>query len=185
MPSSKDRLYVALYARGGASMMPGGEDRYHWALILGPKFEDDEARGKRFHAKESLSFEQGQRRTVWAFEEREIGMAPTAMILVRILVAKVKNRDRLISVVRGVPIRGGQPGWNCVEWVREALQMIQMDRKAIGTAVVDWPTVRDASLRYVMEKEADHRFDGQAAPGLYDTEKVPTWTLLEGSESIP
>ncbi|KAF4509389.1 hypothetical protein G6O67_003565 [Ophiocordyceps sinensis] len=104
MPSSKDRLYVALYARGGASMMPGGEDRYHWALILGPKFEDDEARGKRFHAKESLSFEQGQRRTV------------------------------------GVPIRGGQPGWNCVEWVREALQMIQMDRKAIGTAVVDWPT---------------------------------------------
>ena len=26
MPSNKDRLYVALYARAGAATMPGGED---------------------------------------------------------------------------------------------------------------------------------------------------------------
>ena len=27
MPSSKDRLYLALYARSGAPKMPGGEDK--------------------------------------------------------------------------------------------------------------------------------------------------------------
>jgi hypothetical protein len=26
MPSNKDRLYIALYARAGAAAMPGGED---------------------------------------------------------------------------------------------------------------------------------------------------------------
>lgn len=28
MPSNKDRLYVALYARGGSATMPDGEDKY-------------------------------------------------------------------------------------------------------------------------------------------------------------
>lgn len=27
-PSNKDRLYIALYARGGDSVMSGGEDKY-------------------------------------------------------------------------------------------------------------------------------------------------------------
>lgn len=156
---------------------------YHWGSILGPKFEDKDSRDKRFHAKESLSVEEGQGQSVWAFEERDIGMAPTAMILVRIHVAKVTNR--LVFILQKVPIRGGQPGWNWVEWVKEALQMLQSDNKAIGTALIDRPTVRDASLRYVREKEAAHRFDARAAPGQYDIAKVPTWTLLEGFESIP
>jgi len=78
MPSDKDRLYVALYAREGAARISGGEDklvdtrmhmlngnmihvtdgdsrRYYWAFIIGPKAEDAGSRGKRVHAKERPS----------------------------------------------------------------------------------------------------------------------------------
>ncbi|KAF4987522.1 hypothetical protein FDECE_15397 [Fusarium decemcellulare] len=185
MPSDKDRLYVALYARGGSATMPGGEDRYHWALLVGPKTEDQDSRGMRFHAKEGLALVNGQGQSVWSFEEREIGMAPTAMILVRVMVAKIKNRDRVLSILRGLPIRGGEAGWNCVAWVKEALEALQRDGKALGTSRVDWETVRDAAMQYAREKEAAHRFDGQAGSGQFDVRKVPTWDLLTGREAVP
>jgi hypothetical protein len=38
MPSNKDRLYVALYARGGAAKMPGGEDTYANKAIAALQF---------------------------------------------------------------------------------------------------------------------------------------------------
>ncbi|RDW79841.1 hypothetical protein BP6252_04479 [Coleophoma cylindrospora] len=56
MPSNKDRLYIALYTRGGSTKMPGKEETYHWALIVWPKIEMDKsgamAEGTRYHAKE-------------------------------------------------------------------------------------------------------------------------------------
>jgi hypothetical protein len=70
MPSGKDRLYIALYARSGALKMPGGEDkwvsprsrhrlklnfnRYHWSFIISPKSESKGATGRRCHAKETI-----------------------------------------------------------------------------------------------------------------------------------
>ncbi|KAK5988027.1 hypothetical protein PT974_12163 [Cladobotryum mycophilum] len=97
---NKDRLYVALYARGGAPKMPGLEDTYHWALIVGPKSESSGSHGSRFHAKESLGFVGNPpvAQSVWQYEERQISMAPTSMLLVRVLVAKVKNMSQLRSI---------------------------------------------------------------------------------------
>ncbi|KAM0274862.1 hypothetical protein ACHAQH_007787 [Verticillium albo-atrum] len=34
--------------------MPGLEDTYHWALIVGPKIEDQDSKGARFHANEKI-----------------------------------------------------------------------------------------------------------------------------------
>ncbi|KJZ76624.1 hypothetical protein HIM_03960 [Hirsutella minnesotensis 3608] len=184
MPFAKDRLYVALYVRGGLATMPDGEDRYHWALIIGPKSEGADARGTKVHAKERLVIAEGKSHSVWELEESQIELAPTGMILVRVLVAKVKNRKRLVSILQSVPVRGGQPGWNCVGWVKEALELAQKDGKALRTAVVDWQTVRDAAMRYALDKEAAHRFDGKAEPGEFNMAKVPTWNLLKGSESV-
>jgi len=49
---------MALYARGGSATMPGKEDTYHWALIVGPKVEVDKSgamvEGTRYHAKERI-----------------------------------------------------------------------------------------------------------------------------------
>ncbi|KAH1664153.1 hypothetical protein KXV52_008126 [Aspergillus fumigatus] len=86
MPSNKDRLYVALYAHGGNPTMPGKEDTYHWALIVGPKVEAEDGIGVRYHAKERPKLGGGSE---WFFEERECPLAPTSMLLVRIMVGKV------------------------------------------------------------------------------------------------
>lgn len=44
------------------------------------------------------------------------------MILVRIQVAKIENMSSLEAILRSVPVKGGQPGWNYVERVIEALE---------------------------------------------------------------
>lgn len=60
--------------------------RYHWALIVGPKVEAEDGIGVRYHAKERPKLGEGSE---WFFEERECPLAPTSMLLVRIMVGKV------------------------------------------------------------------------------------------------
>ncbi|TID19413.1 hypothetical protein E6O75_ATG06751 [Venturia nashicola] len=180
MPSKKDRLYVTLYARGGAATMPGGEDAYHWALIVGPKDEGKNEKGKCYHAKTIFD---GSGRSQWEFEKRNVYLAPTInnLLLTRVLVAKVANIERLDDVVHGIPVQQGNPGWNCVSWVQEALQALKEDGKALGTSIVDWKDVRDAAMSYVQRKMDDHRFDGK---GKFDIRKAPTFDLIKGIETV-
>jgi hypothetical protein len=156
--------------------------RYHWAIIIGPKSDDPKDLGRRLHAKEKITFGSGGAESAWEFEERPISMAPTAMILVRVLFGKVANLKRVEKVLRSTPVRGAEPEWNCVYWVQEALQGLQADDKALGTAVIDWMTVRDAAMRYVEDKVAQHRFDGEKE---FDNSKVPTWSLIDQTETFP
>lgn len=107
----------------------------------------------------------------------------TATLLVRVKVGKIKNTSSLEVTLRSVPIRAGQPGWNSVEWVREALETIQNNKKAMGTSILDWTAVRDNAMNYVQRKISDHRFDGQA-PGLFDMSMAATFDLLLGEETI-
>jgi len=112
MLSSKDRLYIALYARSGASKMLGGEDkwiispasrhspslkfiRYHWSFIVAPKNESPGATGRRCYAKEKMEIVDGVVKNVWAFEDRQISLHPTSAILVRIMIGKVADKARL------------------------------------------------------------------------------------------
>ncbi|KAH9863394.1 hypothetical protein IAQ61_009671 [Plenodomus lingam] len=179
MPSDKDRLYVALYVRGGAPKMPGKEDTYHWALLVGPKNEVANGKGMRYHAKERIV---GSNASEWYFEEREIGLGQTLMVLIRVMIAKVEDRDRIISIIRNTPIRQGVAGWNCVGWLQEALQRLEADGKALGTGVTDWAKIRNAAMEYCQRKKAEHRFDGQ---GIFDMTKVATYDLIERKEKIP
>lgn len=164
--------------------------RFHWALLVGPKSETNDARGVRYHAKEQMTVVNGLLKSVWQFEERDINMAPSAMILVRILVGKVKNRDRVAAILRSIPIRGEHAGWNCVSWVQEALQALQQrqisqqDIFERSSYQLDWHTVSQCAMVYVAQKAAAHRFDGQAAAGTYDNRKVATWDLLKNKEQI-
>lgn len=120
--------------------------------------------------------------SVWAFEERETGMGQTAMILVRVMVAKVESNERTKAILRGVPMKGGEPGWNCVVWVQDALEELHRDSKALGTSISSWETIRDAAMQYVDRKKREHRFDDQ---GSVKSSLVPTWDLLAGKETIP
>ncbi|KAF5844328.1 hypothetical protein GGP41_004518 [Bipolaris sorokiniana] len=185
MPSDKDRLYIALYARSGAPKMPGGEDKYHWAFIIGPKSEGPSANGRRCHVKESLQIIDGKPQNTWAYENVEITLQPTSAILVRIAIGKVADGARLMEAFARTPIRAGYAGyesWNCVSWVQEALTWAAHDGKALGTCHTDWNFVKSTVMWYVEKKAADHRFDGQ---GQFDTGKVATWDAIEGKELIP
>ncbi|KAF2137375.1 uncharacterized protein K452DRAFT_291630 [Aplosporella prunicola CBS 121167] len=133
----------------------------------------------RYHAKERLQQGGGSE---WVFEERDTPLTPTSMLLVRVLIGKVEKRDRLLEVMQKTPIRQGQPGWNCVGWVKEVLETLAADKKALGTSVTDWGKVRNAAMGYVQSKKDQHRFDGQ---GNFDMGKIPTYDLIENKETTP
>ncbi len=196
LTGNKDRLYVALYIRGGAPKMPGGEDkyvvtapqnvhlltqnRYHWALLACAKNEDEDSRGTRFHAKENML----RVPFIWEYTEEHTGSGQTHRLLVRIAIAKIRDTAALHETLRRVPIRAGQPGhddWNCVGWVREAVEMLQDTTNVLGTAVLDWATVRDTVMGYVQRKIDEHRFDG-TRPGEFDVNRPATYDLMEGKE---
>lgn len=117
----------------------------------------------------------------WEFEEASTTMRPSRMIMVRILIAKIENREELAQLLRQIPIRQGLQGWNCVGWVREALEQLQMSTKVIGTSAIEWEAVRNAAMSYVQDKKDQHRFDGK---GSFDTTRVPTYDLIQGKETI-
>ena len=104
------------------------------------------------------------------------------MLLVRIMIGKVKKMDRLESALRKVPIRQGQMGWNCVGWVKEALEALNADGKALGTSVTEWQAVRDGAMQYVQRKKAEHRFDGR---GNFNMRYAATYDMLDGKETVP
>lgn len=155
-------------------------DRYHWALTTGPKKENDKSEGLRVHAREK--FDYATNTIAWKFEERAIPVYATEMLLARICVGKIEDDDKFVSIVRSIPIRDKEQGWNCVFWVAEALERLVADEGAMGTSVMDWQTVRDAAMSYVQEKKDAHRFDGR---GDYDMRKAATFSLIEGKELIP
>jgi hypothetical protein len=118
----------------------------------------------------------------WVFEERETTLMMTSALLVRVMIAKVENKDRLVSIIRNTPIRPDVAGWNCVGWVKEVLETLETDGKALGTGVIEWTKVRNGAMEYCQRKKDEHRFDGKVQ---FDMSKAATYDLIEGKETIP
>lgn len=150
-------------------------DRYHWAFIVGPKEEKAGSQGVRYHAM--------NRADNWVFEERSTSLEATNMLLVRVMIGKVLDPDGLKEVMRTTQVKANDPAWNCVIWVKEALAKLA-GGKVMGTSQLDWQTVRDAVMEYVEHKKAQHRFDGQAREGQFDSRKAATFDLLTRKEVI-
>jgi hypothetical protein len=150
--------------------------RYHWALVVGPK---ENGTSTRFHAKEQSA---GRNAPVWVFEERDIDSSATEMLLVRVMIAKVKKKDRLQSIVRKVPVRQGATERNDIVWIQEALRSLEADGKTLGRGgVTEWTKVRNTAMDYCKNKRERHSFHGE---GHFDMPRVPTWDLTEGKEII-
>ena len=107
-------------------------------------------------------------------------MVLTSMLLIRIVVGKVKDMSRLRAIFEGTPVRPEVEGWNCVEWVKEALLTAIKDGKALGTSAGDWKSVRDTAMWYVESKKAAGRFRSPQ-----DESKPPTWDMLGNAELAP
>lgn len=145
---------------------------------MGPKSDKEDDEGVRYHARERVRPEGGSE---WLFEELTISMMPTQMILVRLVLAKINHADRLRQLLRQIPIRQGEEGWNCVLWVKEALFNLDKSKDIVGTRVLGWDTVRGAALSYCQQKKNQHRFD---VGGNFDTSRVATFDLIQGKETI-
>ena len=145
--------------------------------MVGPKVDKNDASGVRYHALERMGLTESE----WVFEELAIPMSSAHMILVRIALAKVEDTDGLAQLLRQIPIRQGEEGWNCVLWIKEALSHVEQSKDIVGTSVLDWTAVRDAALAYCQQKKDEHRFDGK---GNFDTQRVPTYDLIQRREII-
>ncbi|KEQ96750.1 hypothetical protein AUEXF2481DRAFT_610926 [Aureobasidium subglaciale EXF-2481] len=118
------------------------------------------------------------RRLVLTGLSRRVGtsMQMTNAILIRVLVGKIEDRERLLSILCRVEVVQKDPNWNCVVWVMQAWRNLQDDGLATGIAVLEWKTVRDAAMAFCQRKHDEHRFD---IGGQFPISGVPpTYGLL-------
>ncbi|KAF2154252.1 hypothetical protein K461DRAFT_292916 [Myriangium duriaei CBS 260.36] len=155
---------------------------YHWALMRGPYKEIPGSTYTRFHAKNEPSSSD----SVWIYEHHTVENVLERALLVRVCVAKINRPGRMEDLLAQVPVYpDNQPNWNCVAWVKTALEALDKESGIcgiLGPRRVDWETVRTEALDYVRMKKAAHRFDGK---GDFDQSKAATYDLLTGKELIP
>ena len=79
---------------------------------------------------------------------RSTSLLPTNSLLVRVVIGKIIDKSRVHDNLCAVPVKQNDPNWNCVIWVKEALEALQKDAQALGTSKLDWRTVREAAMSY-------------------------------------
>lgn len=151
--------------------------RYHWGFLVGPKNESSGgAPGKRYHVKNTPM--EG-----WKYEEVALkDVRVTNNLLARILIAKVEDFERLITILRSVPVVQDDPNWRCRTWIATALSVLERDGKAVGTSQLDWATIEATARQYVAQKAASGRYQ---RVGEEVTNPKPTWNMLENKETTP
>ena len=173
MTSNKDRLYVALYARG----VETSPRTYYWALFRCPKAKaSDHTSGVRYHVKNSIR--PGYDGLLWYFEQKELGDFVSGLLLVRVLVAKIEKPDLLDDCVRRVPIVQDDKNWTCRIWVRDALASLDTEG-VLGTKVTDWMKIEEQTKHYAEEKHAVDRWRDPK----WDARKTATWDMLKEKET--
>ncbi|KAI0874858.1 hypothetical protein GGS24DRAFT_500333 [Hypoxylon argillaceum] len=171
MPSNKARLYIAIHPSG---VVNNEERKYHWAFLIGPKEKNQAVvAGIRCHVKNTLN--------TWKFEEASVSnIQCTTSLLGRILVAKITDQQRLLTLLRQVPVVQGDSNWRCRTWVANALDAIARDGTCVSTAELDWQKIEALARQYVGRKTASGRYNSTA-----DWVKPrPTWDMLDNKEVI-
>jgi hypothetical protein len=153
--------------------------RYHWALLVGPKKDKKKSRAVLHHAQERLR--ESEIGTEFFYDRRDVPTGATYMSLVRVMIGKVEKKDVLADTIKGVQIRNEDPEWNCVIWVKEALEALLL-AGALGTNNAAWAKVRETVMWYMEKKKEEHRYDGQ---GGFDMDKPATFDMLKDKETIP
>ncbi|KOS21900.1 hypothetical protein ESCO_001639 [Escovopsis weberi] len=182
MPANKTRLYVGLYERYGEQTKPGMEDKYHWALITGPKNDIVNSKAPTFgvhHVKERLvqRLDSLVLDPEWYYAHSH---EDEGRILVRILIGKVRDLDRLQDALGRVRPSNVQH-YCSVDWVQHAVAAVMNDRKTLSSCVADWRLIRDTAMQYVAAKRDARRLDFR---GMLSTGRPATWDLLKNTELV-
>ena len=134
-PRPNSRLYVALYIRDG---LPPGlhpkDDRYHWALLA---ISSNSNQATRFHARDFFS---SPEQTRWFYEEIHVDARGTPKLLAKTLLGDIHGMERLFEALRDVPLVQQTAGWNCISWIRGALDAIEEDGEVLSgdSYIRDW-----------------------------------------------
>ncbi|KAI9904329.1 hypothetical protein N3K66_000858 [Trichothecium roseum] len=197
MTSTKKTLYVALYPNRGArteqmryrtsSFRLSAKhiadwifSSYHWVLLIGPEEEpaDDggnDVPGTRCHVRSHPL-------RGWFYEEVPLTDVRTSRnLLARLVVAKIKDEERLLGVLRGTPAVNDEAGWLCSSWVVSALARIQEDAGCVAEgSKLDWEEIEAQGRDYVGRKMDKGRY-----AEMEDSELPrPTWDMLEDKEVL-
>ena len=131
--------------------------------------------GTRYHVKNHPI-------TGWVYEEVPLNnVQSTVNLLARILIAKIENEDRLVEILRSIPVVQNDPSWRCRTWLANALKAIKADGKAVGTSELDWAKIEPLAREYVGKKVASGRYTIQQDA----QQPKPTWNMLDGKEIVP
>jgi hypothetical protein len=101
--------------------------------------------------------------------------------LARILIAKIEDEQRLITLFRGLPVVQDDSNWRCRSWIASGLVKIGQDGKCVGTAELDWQKSEPLARQYVGDKTARGRY--RSAADLLKPKL--TWDMLENKEIVP
>jgi len=225
----KDRLYVAVYPPEHPSL---GE--FHWALVVGPKHERYDTDGLRLHiirlgdqsgsddidASSSTSvdttsgvdsspchtYDQSlwSSSSKWAFQCETVAMHLSSLPLARLVIGKVKDRERLIQVIANVPIPDAttdcsntdngtsspsscsssspQPSYPDKLWIQHAIAALEADKKrCLSTSFTTWDVIEQTASSYVSGKRNQKRYDFF---GGWNRSKPPTFDMLDDQELI-
>ena len=174
MPSNKPRLYLALYAR---SKHP---DSYHYALHVSPKETPSSLESyttTKYHCKNIIERDaNGKVHTPWAYESTLIKLTTEPRLLVRVLLGKVHNESKLRDAFSQVPVVQRDKKFNCVEWVRLALQAVAGREGDMmeDSWKVDWEPLRKTAVEFVERLKKQGRWDvgytGDTALPTIDTD---------------
>jgi len=120
----------------------------------------------------------------WFFQDLEVSMLTTQLILVRVKIAEVVDSLRLRELFKTVPIPEGEsdPDFNCVVWTREALQRAWADSSLVDTGGLTWETLKTRSLEYADRKVAEGFSSKEVREASIGVLPPPTLDLVTNEE---
>lgn len=165
-------------------------NRYHWALLIGPKHESPgPVQGQRYHVK-SLPVQ-----PYWKYDEGNVhDVRVTAQLLARVAVAKVEDEQSLIEILRMIAVNptnwegratGREPEWTCRVWVVAALNAIKADGNIVGTNAlhnIEEPGgIMESGKAFIVRHQQNARYDS----GRDALEPKPLLDMMTGQEAYP
>jgi len=126
-PLPQGRLYLALYIRDGYKpSLIESDDRYHWALLAIPSDTSNSTKtdqATRFHIRD---YHSGPAETAWIYEEINVDASGTPKLLAQILIGDIIDTESLLELIRDLPFVRETEGWNCVGWLKSAVDAIEL-----------------------------------------------------------
>ena len=118
----------------------------------------------------------------WRYETIDIpSFTSDPALLVLITIGKILvPRERISEILSGVPIYQVEDGdlgkgFDCVEWVRLAVERLWEDRAVSRCQERGWEEVKGEAIAFVERKKADGRFEA----GWAGDRSVPVLDLVE------